>query len=295
LIAKRPTENPVDSNRVTPFPAEAEDEVAVRHPRFTEWRGMFIYEWHAQNRLLLSLAVLWLVAVWTLPWFANPGWLLAFGLLYALLAGSIFGGKDLVEGCEEFTLALPPNRNQRYLARLGMSIGGLLVFTLLDLLALGLDLSQAIARLYVDTGFLKPVEVFHPRLLYGIVVALPWAIFCLSFALAINATSRSLVLTSWFWSMVLSLMVLRAGLLLEMQSFGNWTGYVTCPALVLTGLVALALGYRYYRSKEITPSTNPLVMPAHWWLWSLLFLFGLSLSLVLIRSISTELTEVLRK
>jgi hypothetical protein len=245
--------------------------------------------------MLLAMAVLWLVLVWTLPLFANPGWLLGFGLFYALLAGPAFGGKDVIEGCEEFCLALPPDRSQRYLARLAIGAGGLVLFTGLDFIALGLDLSQAIARLYIETGFLRPVEVFQPRLLYGLVAALPWAVFGLGFALAANAPSHSLVFTSWFWSGLLSLLLLRLGLFLETHYSGGWTGYITCPLLVLASLVGLGIGYRCYRRREITRTSKPLVIPAHWWLWGLLFVLGLTLSLFLIQSIARELIEILRQ
>ena len=39
-----------------------------------------------------------------------------------------------------------------------MAVGGgaLLLFTTLDLMALGLDLPQILAKLYVDTGLIRP-------------------------------------------------------------------------------------------------------------------------------------------
>ena len=36
-------------------------------------------EWFAHSRLILGVVLLWLVAVWFLPIFAHPSWILALG------------------------------------------------------------------------------------------------------------------------------------------------------------------------------------------------------------------------
>jgi hypothetical protein len=295
LIANHPK-----ANQATP---DKRAEIRVFHPaetvgtlsKLTVWKGLARYEWYAHSRLLLSCVALWLVAVWTLPFYSNPGWILAFGMVYAVLAGPAFGGKDVLEGCEEFTLAQPATRGERFMVRLLLGGGMLLVFTLMDMIALGLDLSQAIARLYIDTGILRPVEVLTPRLLYGLVAAFPLTVFCLGFVLAANARSRSIVLAAWFWATLGALVVLRLGLFYEIWHWGAWTGYVACPGLlVATGLILWG-GYRYYVNKEIAPSVKPLVIPTHWWLWGLLFLLGITLSLFLVNSILNEFVRILKQ
>jgi hypothetical protein len=259
------------------------------------WKGLARHEWYAHSRLMLCFIAFWLAAVWMLPVYTNPGWILAFGLAYALLAGPAFGGKDVLEGCEEFTFALPATRSERFWSRLLMGGGMLILFTLMDLVALGLDLSQAIARLYIDTGLLRPVDVLTPGLLYGLVVAFPLAVFSLAFSVAANARSRSLVLSAWFWAGLGALLVLRGGLFYETWHWGGWTGYVACPALVVSALGAVSLGYARYRRKEIAPPGKPFVIPTHWWLWGLLFLLGITLSLFLIRSILDEFVRILKQ
>src|SRR6476646_7921927 len=115
------------------------------------FRGLAWCEWYAHSRLLLFCLAAWLACVWVLPLYASPAWILVFGPCFALIAGPVFGGNDISEGCEEFTLSLPPTRSERYLSRLIVGGGALLLFTAMDLSALGLDLSQVLARLYVSS------------------------------------------------------------------------------------------------------------------------------------------------
>src|SRR5437867_2192435 len=95
-------------------------------------RGLLWAEWFAHSQLLLSFLVLWLLCVWVMPVLAHPGFILLLGGVYALLAGSIYGGQDVVHGCEEFSFSLPATRSERYLARLAVGGGTLLFFTVLD-------------------------------------------------------------------------------------------------------------------------------------------------------------------
>ena len=128
--------------------------------KFRVLKGLIWAEWYAHSKLVLSFLMVWLGAVWVLPVAAHPGWILLLGFFFAFFAGPAFGGGDVVEGCEEFTLALPVTRSERYCARLLIGGGGLLILTALDLLALGIDLSPALARLYLNTGLIKPLPVF---------------------------------------------------------------------------------------------------------------------------------------
>ena len=246
------------------------------------WRGLLWCEWFAHSRLLLCFIVAWLSTVWSLPLFAHPGWILLVAAFYALCAGPAYGGGDVVEGCEEFSFALPATRGQRYLARLVVGGGSLLLFTGMDFLALGLDLSQALARLYLDTGLVRPVQVSRPGWLSALVFALPWAVFCLSFALAACTHSRTQVFMSWFWASLGALVVLRAGLQYEQLVQGRMTCQIAVPLLMLVGGLALVAGYFRYCRKEIGPASSPIQLPGFWWMWTILFLVGAGAGLFLI-------------
>lgn len=269
--------------------------VSARGAPGTVWRGLLWCEWFAHSRLLLAFLVGWLVAVWALPLAADPGWILMVGVAYAFIAGPAFGGGEVLEGCEEFTFALPATRSTRYLTRLLVGGGSLLVLTAMDLLALGLDLSQAVARLYLDTGLIKPVQLGQPGLLYGLVLTFPLAVFAFSFTCAALTHSRAQVFLSWFWGALAAMTILRAGLQYEQLTLGKMNGYVVCPALLILAIAALSWGFLVYRRKEVGPPVTPMQLPGHWWAWTLLFLLGVALALILIGWLANHVPAVLKQ
>ena len=135
------------------------------------WVGLLWNEWQAHGKLLLLLTAVWLFAVWMLPTFAHIGWLLFFGVILALITGPILAGNDVLEGCEEYCFSLPITRNESYLFRALLGTTLIIIFTILDILALGLDMYQAINLLLIDTGLVQPTAAIQPRLLYGLVLA----------------------------------------------------------------------------------------------------------------------------
>jgi len=143
-----------------------------------------------------------------------------------------------------------------------------------------------LARLYIETGLIKPLPVLKPGLLYGLVVAFPFEIFVFSFALAAIAHSRWLILTAWFWGTLGALIVLQLGLWYEEVGSESLTGFFSFPLLAITGAGALIAGYRIYRRKEIGRPSNPINLPGLWWLWIILFLIGVALALALVASLA---------
>jgi hypothetical protein len=250
-------------------------------------------EWFAHSRLLLSFIAAWLAGVWVAPFFVSPGWILLLGGVYALIAGPIYGGGDTLEGCEEFTLALPPTRRERYLARLTVGAGTLILLTALDLLALGLDLPQFLAKVYVDAGLVRPWPVMKPGLLYGLVLALPLAVFAFSFALAAVTHSRMLVWTTSFWATVLALGILWLGFWYEEFVWDKLNGYFACPLLTVFGLASLVAGDRAYARKEVGHQSVPLSVPPRLWLWIFLFIAGVLLALRLAASLARHFPKFL--
>ena len=266
------------------------EAVVAPGPQAHSWwkvaRGSLWCEWFAHSKLLLFFLATWLVCVWVLPLYANPAWILSIGALYAVLAGPLYGGSDTIEGCEEFSFALAPTRGERYLARLVVGGGTLLLFTALDLLALGLDLSQVLAKVYVDTGLIRPRPAFKSGLLYGLVLALPFAVFAVSFVISALTHSRTLILTAWFWAVLIGLAMLQVGFWYEDLVWDNLNGYFSCPLLAAAAVGVLWAGYRAYARKEIGHHSAPINIPARWWLWIILFIVGLLLALTLASSLA---------
>jgi len=265
--------------------AEATGETALRQDR-RAFQGLLWCEWFAHSKLLLFFLAAWLGCVWVLPLYTNPSWILLFGGLYAIVAGPIYGGSDTIEGCEEFIFALPPTRGERYLARLVVGGGTCLLFTTLDLLALGLDLPQILAKLYVNSGLIRPWPVFKSGLLYGLVAVVPFTVFALSFVISAVTRSRTLVVTAWFWAVLLALAALQLGFWYEDFVWDNLNGFYSCPLLLLLAMASLWGGYRAYARKEIGHHTAPIAIPARWWMWMILFVLGLLLALTLASSLA---------
>ena len=249
-------------------------------------RGLLWCEWYAHGKLLLFFLGTWLACVWVLPLYANPAWILLFGGLYALVAGPIYGGSDTIEGCEEFAFALPPTRGERYLARMAVGGGTVLLFTALDLLALGLDLPQILAKIYVDTGLVRPWPVLKSGLLYGLMLALPITVFSFSFVISAVTHSRALVLTAWFWAALIVLAALEVGFWYEDLVWDNLNGYFSCPLLLVSATAILWGGHRAYSRKEIGQHSAPIAIPTRWWLWIIPFIVGLLLALTLASSLA---------
>ena len=293
---------PADSPSALPASGRTSDLAPISQTRLGGkgasrgyWKGLSILEWRAHNKLILAALTLWLVLVWALSQASSPGWMLLFGLVYALVAGPAFGGDDVIEGCEEYSFSLPATRQERYMARLAVGGGLLLVFTALDLLALGLDLGQAIERLYIDTGLVRSSASVEPHALYGLVLLLPVAVFACGFAIASNARSRAMVFTAWFWGGLIALATLRASLKYEFWKWRTWTGSVACVSLGVLAVGSLWLGARWFANKEVVQPTKPLSIPALWWLWVVLTLISVVTGGLLLSSLSNEFFILWRK
>ena len=258
------------------------------------WKGLLWSEWYAHSQVLLIFLAVWLLAVWTLPLFAHPGWILILGGLYALMAGPMYGGADVLEGCEEFTFALPPTRAERYFSRLIVGSGTLLLLCMMNVVALGLDLPQILARLYVQTGIIKPVPVMKPGLLYGLIVALPVTVFAIAFTISSVTHSRILILLSWFWAGVAALAALQIGFWYENLVWDTLNGFFACPLLIAVSLVVLGYGCHSFRQKEVGKPTIPITLPGHWWIWTILFAIGMGLALALVTSLIRHLPQFVR-
>jgi hypothetical protein len=279
--------------KVIPFPNPAVPQ-GESWGKLKSLRRQLWCEWYVHSKFLLTCIALWLVGIWVLPLYADPAWILLFGGVYALWAGPLFGGRDLIDACEEFSFVLPPTRGERYTTRLVVGGGALLLFTGIDLLALGLDLPQRLAKTYVQAGLVQPQPLLKTGLLYGLVLTLPLAVFALSFALSAVAHSRRLVLTASFWAVLVSLGALRVGFCYEDFVWGSLNGYFACALLTILAVAVLWAGARAYACKEIGPQSTPITLPARWWLWSGLFVVALLAGMSLASSLLTNWSRLFR-
>ena len=258
-------------------------------------KGLLWSEWFAHSKLLLVFLFLWLLGAWMIPFVAHPGWILAIGLGYALLAGPAYGGTDAIEGCEEFTLSLPTTRSERYLARMAFGLGSLMMFVLLDIIVLGLDWTATVHRVFINAGLVRSTPELKPGLLYGLAIGLPFFIFSLSYSLSSVARVRFLILTSWFWSAVVALGVVYGGLKYEEAMWQEPNGYFCTSLFFLGGLAALWTGFRLYSRKEVGHYGAPMTLPPWWWVWFISLLIGVALAAMLLGSILQRLPVLLNR
>jgi len=258
-----PTPNP--PLRVVETAEDAPPAAGTGPTRWRIWRALLWGEWFSHSRLLLASLFAWLLTVWFLPLVAHPLWILAFGVVFAAVGGPVFGGADVIHGCEEFAFALPATRAQRYGARVLVGLGSLAAFSLMDVLALKGNLPDVLLRVFVTSG-LPAVQPNQPLLLYGLVVAVPVAVFALGFSLAALASSRTVAFTAWVWGVLGSLVVLRGGVQLEELRFDRPNGYFAVPLLTALSAGSLWIAGRRYRVKEAVTGGGPLRMPPLWWL-----------------------------
>jgi len=274
---------------------EATINVAPKEPADrSPWKGLLWAEWFAHSQLMLIFLAVWLVTIWTLPLFTHTGWILLLGLLYALMAGPVFGGSDVLEGCEEFTFALPPTRTERFAARLIVGGGTLVILSGMNLIALGMDLPQVLAGLYVKSGLIKPLPILKPGLLYSLVIALPFAIFAFSFTFSSLTHSRMLIILSWFWGSLAALSLLQIGLWYEDLVWETMNGYFGCPLLLISSFAVLLYGFFSFQRKEIGKASQPVTLPGYWWLWMIFFVVGVGLALALLTSLLKRFPQLLQ-
>jgi hypothetical protein len=189
--------------------------------------------------------------------------------MVAIVAGPVFGGSDVLHGCEEYFMAFPIRRKERFLARALLGGTAVLALSLASALSLVNNLSDVLLRVFISTG-LPQTNVTQPGLLYGLVLAAPLAAFALSFSAACLAPTRTLVLVSWLWGALGALAALRLGLYLEEAKYEKFDGSLVTPLLVTISIVSLAGALQLYARKEAAAGTTPWRVPLSGWIWLLI-------------------------
>lgn len=254
------------------------------------WKGLIWCEWFSHSYLLLTFLGIWLAGIWILPLVAHPGWILLVAAVFAMMAGPAYGGGDVVEGSEEFTLALPATRSERFIARLIVGGSATLFFSFLDLACLQLDWSQAIGRFFLDTRILSATELSKPGLIYGFSLTFPFTIFATSFVVASLAHVRPLALSSWLIGGLAALVWIQVGNWYETWVWGEIRGWCTALVCLIWSFSCLWVGYRFYCLKEVGPETQPAPITGKFWLYigacTVVFLIFLALAGVFFRKLS---------
>lgn len=239
--------------------AKAADVAAARIGRQEVLRGLYWQEWFAHGSELVLIFSGWLIAQWVLLIFFHPLWILILGTLLAVWLGAGFSGADAHEGAEEFTLALPATRAQRYWVRLSVSLPCLVLVVGVSLLAIAFNWPQAVWGLLVDTGFTEafprePERNLSPMFYYLLAMACPLAAYGVSFGLASVASTRDHVMQAGLLGLVYTLAGFAVGLMLEEWLWRyrehNETGIVSSLILLGLAMIYLLAGYVGYQRKD---------------------------------------------
>lgn len=254
----------------TSTPAAPSPIASAPTHRVAVFRGLLWREWLAYGRTISAFITLWLVAVFALELCSHPVILLVFGMLYAIVLGNACGGGDASEGSEEFAFALPATRSQRYLARLALGGGVLMVLQVVGVTAIALDLPQMLWGLIVTSGFTEPFPAGTPGVWYWLALALPCAAFATIFAFTANAQGGA-TLSGSFLGVLVPGLAMAAGFMIEQGSWHDLNGLASCPALLVVTIIALLVGHRRYVRKE--GISRPLAPGGRIGAWVMLALF----------------------
>lgn len=211
-------------------------------------------EWRYCRGPVVNLGVVWLIGLWIMMLFNHPGWLVAIGLWHVLFISPVQAGRDIIDGTEEFSFALPPGRTPLYVARM---IPGLVFLTVAGLsgwLAIEHNLPQCVWSVVFSGGLTEPFPPVTGMHWYAMAVLLPCAGHAVAFALAANAKSRAAVHGSGIAGIIAAGAVMLAGFLLEDLLWQEINGFLAGPALLVTAVLALLGGHQAYRRKEATGS-----------------------------------------
>lgn len=236
--------------------------------------GLLWCEWYAHSRLILIFLVSWMVGVWVLSLTSNVVWIMLLGIIYSYFSGVLFGGSDVIQGMEEFSVSLPPSRGQRYIARLVVGGGSVILINSMSLLVLGTDLPQFLAGVTIESGLARTAIRSDLLPFYGILFGVPLVSFSICFVLSILGRSRMVVMVSWVWGALVTIFLLHFGIQYEEKVLGKFQGNVSIPLLFLVSFGVLVLGYRFFQVKDPGESGPPIAMPTRWWLWIILMILG---------------------
>lgn len=264
--------------------------------------GLYWHEWFAHGSQMLFILSFWLIGQWILQVFLHPGWVIGWGTALALYLGLTFGGSDALEGIEEFSLAQPPQRAQRYIARLVVSLSFLLLLVGVSVLAISFDWPQKLWSLLVETGFTRSFDMSagDTIALSGAALFSSLCAYGVSFGFAAMATSRDQVTLGTLWGLGYTVAAWLIGVMIsswlrghggpEHQEMKGDTFVVIWGLQLLLATMLLTMGYRGYKRKDGISRPKGINTPE--WRTALIVTGGLLLLIFLALVVSWYIASV---
>lgn len=232
-------------------------------------------EWPRLRGVFRGLGLLWFAFLWVMPVMHHPGWLFALGLLFILLAAPGLGGRDVIDGTEEFSFSQPPGRGPLFLARFSWGLAFLLVFCGGGSLVIAWDLPQKFWSIFFSGGLTESFDSSAGFWIHLLALLVPLAAFSLSFVTAAMARSRAWVGRSWLAGLGV-LPIVPLGGALERMATGSDNGLFACLLMGTIAVVIFYFGHLAYLQKDATKAGGEeMAGGGLWWVWLLVGLLVL--------------------
>jgi len=253
------------------------------------FRGLLWRHWLVGRWLVLAGLIVLLTCGWSLMLFHHPGWIIATGSLFALIAGTVFGGTDAAEGSEEFAFALPPTRSQRYVSGIVIGGGVVLAYCLVGALSIALDLPQLLWSLVVDSGFTAPFGPWGRTFLCPLAIVVPLMAFAATYVPASLSRTSTGVWLSWLSGVVFTGGSVWIACSAELMVWRDVNGYVGLPGLGALAVMILLLGHaRYMRKEGISRPGQSAAKGGSWWIWVVMGVFVLLVMMFVLYHIRSD-------
>ncbi len=233
----------------------------------SDFRALLLQEWKLCHGPFTSLAMAWVIGLWVLVIFQHPAWLLAVGTAYIIMLSAVQGGRDVIDGTEEFSFTLPPGRGPLFLARIIPGFAFLAVNGLLGGLAIEYNLPQRLWSLVFSSGLTEPSPVAEEPVWYIAALFAPCAAHAITFTTAALAGSRQAVNAAVSVGLIGTAAALMAGWKVDKDLSPEPAGSVTGICLLGIAVLVPATGYLLYLRKEtsaLSDSTDDV--RARFWL-----------------------------
>lgn len=219
-------------------------------------RALIHQEWQLCRGSIIGLSVLWIIGLWVLVLFHHPAWFMVLGLIYVLAVSGNQGGRDVMDGTEEFSFTLPPGRGPLFVSRLTPGLWFLIANSLLGGMAIAWDLPQRVWSVVFSSGLTDPFPRVEEPLWYAMALLVPVAAHAISFSIAALVGTRAGVNLSWLAGFAGVGAIVLTGTLGESLLWKNPNGFLTSPALLAGAVLVPLAAYRAYLRKEASGSSG---------------------------------------
>lgn len=257
--------------------------------RPSPFRSLLLQEFNLHRGSITTLAVVWFIGLWILVIFYHPAWFVAIGLIHVMTVSASQGGRDVIDGTEEFSFTLPPGRGLLFLARLTPGVVFLTLSGLLGGAAVALDLPQRVWSIVFSGGLTDPFAAVENRSWYALALLVPLAAHSLTFTTAALATTRSGVGLAWLAGIGGAGGIALAASAAENAWFGGGNGLLAGAGLfAMAALVPLA-GYRAYFRKEVAGGSGEASSARRWMI--VLLILAVLLAMVFVSYLRVSVSQ----